>query len=261
MLSAPLLACAALAAVAGAGAGQDLGAPDAPGYPDLGRVSRLDDPALLGVTDDGPAGGRTGLPFLPFWIVMAYARDLEPGAVDWDAAPELDRAALEALLADGAPHRYRAFRIPRASLVSLAIEPAGPNPARIERYAAGWLKDPSWDGPVHFLAPYGDRPAEVHDLVGARGFFFKNLAYPGADGGERVAPAFVLAHLERVLEPERALFTALGIAAAASTAALCMLFLVLFARGSPRWAALKERLAWRRRARRLRHGAAGPGDP
>jgi len=249
-----LLACVLLAALGPAGPAQDAGAPE-----ELGKITRLDDPALLGVTDDDLASASTGLPFRPLWILMAYARDLEPGAADWAAAPELDQAAFERLVADGAAHRYQPFRIERARLLSLELEPAGENPARIERCAAGWLEHPSWAGPVRFLAPFTDLPGDAGDVVSARGFFFKHQAYAKEGAGAGVAPVFVLTDLELAFRQKRIL-TALGFAAAGSTAALVMLFLTRLARG-PRWAALRDRLARRRRARRPQHDPAGPAKP
>jgi hypothetical protein len=216
------------------------------------------------VTDDRADGGATGLPFLPFWILMAYARDLAPGAVDWEAAPVLDLAALEGLLADGAAHRYQPFRIPRAQLLALEEPPAEPNPARIERTTAGWIEDAGWDRPVRFFTPGAPPAAEPGDLVRADGFFFKHLAH-GSDpkeSGARVSPVFVLARVERVLAPRRGLFTALGLGVLASSAALLLLFAkLLLAPGGSRSASLLERLGWRRRARRLRGAPARPGEP
>ena len=51
-------------------------------------------------------------PFDALWYMMAYARDLPDGTVDWDAAPELDHDHLQEVVHDPRTWRGRPFRIP-----------------------------------------------------------------------------------------------------------------------------------------------------
>lgn len=167
-------------------------------YRDLGHVDELDAALLAQVEDDrlvfegGSAPHVTGLPFDALWQMMAWVRDLPEDAVDWEAVPELDAAALAAMLADGTPLRGKPFRLPISRLQGVRVKRAGENPARLEAYTEGWMGNATWQNVVHFKTPARHPELGLSDYVHARGFFLKDFAYESAQRGLRVAPVFVL---------------------------------------------------------------------
>ncbi len=227
-------------------------------YPELGPVHAIDAGLLAQVEDDVlfPGGDQpprvSGLPFDALWNLMAYARDLAPGAVDWERAPELDRAALVALLEDGAPHRGEPYRVPLSRLQGVRVKQAGENPARLSAFTEGWIGNAGWQYVVHFKCPDEHRELALADYVVARGFFLKDFAYEAADGGLRVAPVLVLADLEEVVPREDPLLRKMVWVASGVALALIAVFVALVRRDRVRSKRLAQDLLQRKRRRRER---------
>lgn len=227
-------------------------------YPDLGRVRELDAALLAQVQDDrlvfegGSAPHITGLPFDALWQLMAWVRDLPAGAIDWEAAPELDAPALAAMLEDGTPLRGKPFRLPISRLQGVRVKRAGENPARLEAYTEGWIGNATWQNVVHFKTPALHPELGLSDYVHARGFFLKDFAYESAQRGLRVAPVFVLDEIV-AFEPEEDPAVRLLAFAVAGGVVLFIVWLVLRVRRDrklSREAAAK--LLERKRKRRAR---------
>ena len=218
--------------------------------PALPELQRLDAPALAALADDDLETGLSGLPSEALWTVLSYARRAAPGAVDWAAAPELNRQTLQAVMEGGANHRYDPFRIPSGALQAVSVKDAGENPARLEHLTEGWIGDPRWGQAFKFIAPFDLPGARVKDRVSGRGLFLKNVAYEPQQGGQHVAPLFVLTDLRVVDRPSDTLFVTIGIVIASSTAALVLFFAFLVMRDKGNARLLQDRLVARRRARR-----------
>jgi hypothetical protein len=153
-------------------------------------------------------------------------------------------------MGDGAAYRYRPFRIPAGALQAVEVKAAGENPARLEHLTEGWIGDPRWGQAFKFIAPFELAGARVEDRVSARGLFLKNVAYEPQQGGQHMAPLFVLTDLRVVDRPSDALFVTVGILIASSTAALALFFAFLVMRDKGKARLLQDRLVARRRARR-----------
>ena len=167
-------------------------------YPDLG-VTEEPDAALLSqlqddvlVFDDGSPPRVAGLPYDAMWNLLDYVAHLEPDAIDWEAAPMLDEAALGALLDNGGPHRAQPFVLPISRLQGVRVKRAGENPARLEAVTEGWIGNATWQNVVHFKSPRVLPELQQRDYIHARGFFLKNFAYESAGRGLRIAPLFIL---------------------------------------------------------------------
>ena len=235
-------------------------------YKDGGRVTEID-PAILFqvqddelVTRDGAPAEWSGIPFEPLWHLMAYARDLPPGEIEWDRVPELDDEALSRLRENGTAFRGQAFRIPISRLQGVRVKKAGENPARIEEYTAGWIGNVTWKSVIHFQAPMATRDLVHGDFVTARGFFLKDFAYPSDRKGIQVAPVFVLHSLARFEPPEDPLFERFGWAVAGSSLTVIGLIVFLLRRDKKKALALQSDLVRRRRARRARKAAEPLGS-
>lgn len=203
-------------------------------------------------------------PFEARWALTAYARDLEPGSIDWDAARELDNDTMSELLADGSRFRGAPMRIRVARNQGTWVEDAGENPARIDRITSGWLGSWEWTnkaGVLQYTMP-GPRP----DLVGttdvtARGFFFRNQAYEARDGGLRIAPVFVLTTVEPFAAPTQDNLNMILYGIGGLTLFLAAAFWFFLMRDRGRSRELQAELVRRRRARRERGSPAVSTSP
>ena len=227
-------------------------------YRSMGTVTELLARYVLEVRDEvlvNPDGSfnrdvKLGLPFDALWHTMAYARDLPEDAVDWEKAPELDKATLSRIMHDGVSNRLQPFRFPMSRLQHATVRRAGENPARIKYYTEGWLGNIAWNNVVYFQAPFEDRKARLTNFATARGFFLKNYAYESAAEGIRVAPVFVL-HSLQIHEVEAdPLFALVAYTLGGLTAVSALFFFFLLLRDRKKSAALQEKLLQRKRARR-----------
>jgi len=219
-------------------------------YPSFGTVTELEPNEVAGITDDDLAGGISGIPFDALWHTLAYARDMEPGTIDWESAPLMTQAKLKELLDDPPAHRFEPYRIPISELMQLTVKRAGENPARIESYTEGWIGNMYWKGGLKFIAPVPHPELRLRDFVTARGLFFKNYAYEPLDGGMNVAPIFVLTDLEYYERPAGTALVHLGWVIGISSVGLLIFLSFLLSRDRRSANALQERLVQRRRSRR-----------
>ena len=229
-------------------------------YRDLGTVTELDPALMAEVTDDRlvPAPTDiTGLPFEPLWNLVAYARDLAPDAVDWESAPELDRAAMERLLDHPEEYRAQPFRIPISRLQGARVRAQGENPARVELMTDGWIGNTTWQNVVHFKTPHEYRNLELRDHVTGRGFFFKNFAYESAGKGLRIAPVFVMSSMTKIQARRDPIFAWLAAGVVVMTIVLGITLFVLVRRDRRRTSELQQKLLERKRARRRAAAADG----
>lgn len=235
-------------------------------YRSLGEVTSLpvgmfDDVEDADIHTEGATKIVTETPFEPLWTLMAYARDAAPDAVDWDAAPELDKDLLQDLIADPQKWRLQPIRIPISRVQDGRVIRAEENPARIEEYTQGWMGNWNWGYVVRFLYPRPNRELHLRDYAYGRGYFLHDFAYESAGRGLRVAPVMVLTELHRYVPPKPALWGILGKVFLISAVALITLFIVLVARQQRQSKRLEEDLIRRRRARRERQGRGSLADP
>lgn len=220
-------------------------------FPSFGTVTELDPHMVAHVEDDSVERGIQKLPFNALWHVMAYARDVPEDAIDWDEVPELGRDLIGDLVKDGQPYRCQPFRFPVSSLQAKTILSGGENPARISAYTEGWIGNGTWRDVIHFKSPHAyPELTERVDLVEARGFFFKNLAYEPKSGGVHLAPVFIVHSMNEFVPGDEAGLHYFGYAIAALTVGLLVLFSLLLTKDRRRADQLQERLVQRRRARR-----------
>ncbi len=218
----------------------------------LGKVEQLDTLALLQNVQDDSIAGMHGVPFHELWQMMAYARDVPEGSVDWDSVPEFSNEILSRLAEDGAAFRGEPMRIPISVMMGVTVLRAPENPARIEEYSQGWIANQQWSRPFQFRAPFPISNLERNELLTARGFFFKNLAYESKDKGLQVAPVFVLSHVEQHIVPQDNSIKQLFWIVAFIVVGLTSLIFLLLIRDNRRSKELQEALIRRRRARRAR---------
>jgi hypothetical protein len=243
-----------------------------PSYPPFGPVRELD-AAILSEVEDAdlapPEGQEPRLvrdtPGVPFWHLMAFARDLPADAIDWSAAPVLDQRLLDQLLEEPGGWRAQPVRIPISRLQDGRVKLAGENPARIVRYTQGWIGNTTWKNVIQFKSPLVKPELRIGDLVHGRGFFLHDLAYESAERGLRVAPVFVLQDLQIHVPRTQPIFGRIGLFVALLAAFLTVLFVVLLRRDRRRSAEFQEELLRRRRARRAGSKpdalGAGPAAP
>ena len=212
---------------------------------------------LADVRDDGVDEGQSGIPPQPFWALMnhaqlARAEELSE-SIDWAAAPELDKLTLEEVVASGDEWRGMAVRVPVSKLMDARVKRAPENPAREELTCEGWIGNTTWKNVVSFSAPFSTE-LERGDLVYARGFFFKNLAYEPREGGLRVAPRLVLVSLDEYAPGEnnamRYLFIAVSVGAALLVGSIFLLT-IRDRRSSER---MRQDMIRRRRSRKAGDG-------
>jgi hypothetical protein len=237
-------------------------------YPDLGTVTGLDASAFDDVVDAELApdpGAEVRLvyetPAEPLWALMALARDLPEGAVDWAAAPTLDQRLLDQILDDPAAFRGTPFVLPISRLQDGRVRGADENPARMERYTQGWIANVTWRNVIQFRTPVLRPGLAIGDLVYGRGFFLQNLAYESSERGIRVAPVFVLQSLERHVPEVSAVLTRIPWVMAGLGLFLLGLFVALARRDRRRSTEFYGEIVRRRRARRARKGDVGTASP
>jgi hypothetical protein len=195
-------------------------------------------------------------PFEAKWALAAFARDLEPGTIDWAAVPEVDNDLMSALLEDGARFRGKPLRIRVARNQGTWVEDAGENPARIERITTGWLGSWEWTNKAGVLQYMIPRPApglQRSSDVTARGFFFRNQAYESRDGGLRIAPVFVFATVEPFVAPTHDSLNFILYGVGGLTLLMALTFWFFLMRDRSRSRELHQELVRRRRARRGRN--------
>lgn len=225
-----------------------------PSYPPVGPVM---DPSaqLADVRDDGVEQGTSGLPFGPYWALMSHAQlarseELAEN-VDWDNVPELNMATLEQLVHAGEEWRGLPVRVPVSKLMDARVKRAPENPARQATLSEGWIGNTTWKNVVSFSAPF-ETELNRGDLVSARAFFFKNLAYEPREGGLRVAPRLVLVSLDEYVEPESPLMRYLFVGASAGTVLLVGAISLLIARDRRSSERMRQDMIRRRRERQTR---------
>jgi len=217
--------------------------------PHWGLLAEVEDADLVPADGSQPKS-VSETPFDALWYMMAYARDVPEGAVDWEAAPELDHEHLQAVVHDPQTWRGQPFRIPISRIQDARVLRATENPARIESFTQGWIGNTTWKNVVHFKYPIPDREIRLRDYAYGRGFFLHNFSYASAGRGLRVAPLFILQSLTR-FEPQpdprirKLVYAIVGVCVF-----LGGLMVVLLARDRRRAAALQRELARRRQARR-----------
>lgn len=237
------------------------------------RAERIDAETLWSwlsrVRDDSISEGITGFEgdaALARWYLMGWAQGAGETETDWESAPELDNAAMTELLKNPREWRGRPFRIPVSRNLHTYTLSAGENPLRVDTETVGWIGNFMWHNRarlIHFGMPGAHSELEQAKLVQGHGFFFKNYAYEDVNGVTRIAPYFVLSHLEPFIPAEDTLRTrSLALFVAGMTIFLILLFVVLLLRDRRRTRQFQEELARRRRARRARIGAQPPtSDP
>ena len=237
-----------------------------PLYTELAKT-RLEDGStfteseLADIVNDDIRDGVGSLPFAEKWKLMGRAALAAEDDIRWDETPVLDRETLQELLADPDPWRGLPIRLPLdgAALLHVKNRPAGENPARVERYADGWLAEYSWSGivpTIQFLAPF---PVEIDTAedptVMGRGFFFKNLTYQSDRAGTRLTPILILSSIEEVGRPGPGAMPTL-MAFVAGGAILFGLVLFLLVQGDRKKAAAFEAARQERRKKRRADAAA-----
>ncbi len=220
----------------------------------LGTVTELTAQDLFDVIDADPdSGGKLEDHTQELYRLMAYARDAPPGAVDWDAAPELDSDTLNAIFNDPAAWRGRPVRLPVLRLLGVTNIAPGENPARLERIADGWIGSQTWtvsNGLVHFRAPFTIDELQRNDLITGRAFFLMNEKYVPSKGDLAVASFFVLERIERHVPAPDHFARNLMIALSALVVALIGVFWFALTRDARRSKELRAELVRRRRERR-----------
>ena len=232
----------------------------------FGPVTRLDPRIYADVTDDDvlaedgrPVDPKTAIPYRPMWNLMAYARDLPEGAIDWSQATKLDDAALRELAQSGQEHRLQPYTIPISQVQDARVKVAPENPARIAQYTEGWIGHPTWSNVIRFSGPFQLRGAEVSDLIEARGFFLKNFSYVSKERGLRTAPYFVLTSMELVHPEPAPIYGKIVRGMFIGTLVFLAGFVILVLRSSKRSKALQADLLRRRQERRRKRTPQGHG--
>lgn len=181
-------------------------------YTESGDHGPFTEAELANIHNDDIESGIGTLPFEEKWKLMARAKLLKEGEINWDEVPVLDAATLSDILENGDKWRGQPIRLPEdgAALMTSASSPAGENPARITTETEGWLADNSWLNlapAVEFLAPFGVTiPDEKDPTVLGRGFVFKNLSYRSSGTGVRLTPVLVLSELTPMARPDESIF-------------------------------------------------------
>ncbi len=228
------------------------------------RVTSLPKSVMDLVEDDSATEGARGEPFSAYWTMLAYARDLQEGDIDWEAAPELNNTLLGELLADGQKFRAQPFRIPISVNMETRQLTIPENPARLETISQGWIGNQTWsagNGLIKFNGAFPNPGLKRKDLVTARGFFFRNHLYTPYKGGAAIAPLFVLAEIERFIPEEDPTVLNIFTGVVIATVALIGLLAFLLMRDKRKSQAMHEDLVRRRRERRARQGSSGNPNP
>ncbi len=232
--------------------------------PDLGPVAGIE-PALWSAVQDDTLADQTGLPEDMRWRLLSYVRDLQPEAIDWNAAPVLDAQTMDAMVSDGSAFRGQAFRVPVTKIFDITAKAIQEdNPANLDYLTEAWIASEEWNrlgsNPMFQAIGPGEHPlaeglmARVIDgvkpLVEAKVIFFKTVAFESNGEVLRLAPSFALVELRTfTAPPQRALKQLLyGFIALAIFLGLLIASFVRKDRKSS--AAMQEKLVERRRKRR-----------
>ena len=222
-------------------------------YKSLGKVTSLPIDTFIDVQDDSLEGGITGIPFLPHWTLMAFARDHDRSEIDWKNTPALESETVNAMLNDGKQWRGRAFHMTPLKVLAISERIPGENPARMEKITEGWLASFTWKGNakvVYFTKPGEMGDIRPKDIITGSGFFLKNFAYELESGGMHMASMVVLDSLEKHVGAEDHSVGRIWFAMTIGTGVLIVTLVFLIMRDRKRAAALHKQLAERRRARR-----------
>jgi len=219
---------------------------------------------LAQITDDTIDGGLTGLGGETFdaqWLLMdSLLRGADEG-LDWEKAATLEDGTLVDLMTNGHEWRGAPFTIPIARNMDLWTSAAGENPARVDKITMGWIGSWTWtnnkSAVLHYVMPYDAEHLRGAKLISARGYFIKNFAYETRDGNLRVAPFFVLSHLEEFIPPVDNTIKYIGIGVCSLAGAIIILIFFGLRRDKRRAAEFQADLVRRRRARRERAQASG----
>jgi hypothetical protein len=239
-------------------------------YPSLSYVvepGEKPEHLLATVIDDAPTDEGFDVAPTPFeaqWALMAFARDLDPDSIDWEAVPELTNELMTEMLRDGSVYRGQPIRIPVVQLQDAWVEDPGENPARIERVTVGWMGRWEWTnraGVAKFMMPFSARRLESAKHITGRGFFFRNHGYRRRDGGWHAAPLFVMHSVDIFVPPELTKLNWILYGVGGLTVALGILFWALLSRDRRKSRALQEKLKQRRRERRAAPAPAPQGNP
>lgn len=237
-------------------------------YPALGTVRQLD----LSLFDDledanlAPDPGTEArllseTPAEPLWALLAYARDLPDGAIDWNQAPTLDQRLLDQLLEQPAESRALPVRIPISRLQDGRVCVAGENPARMTRTMQGWIGNTTWKGVIRFHTPDLHPEFVIGDLVFGQGFFLHDFSYQSSERGLRVAPVFVLQSIQRHIPQPSLVLTRIPWLLAGIGIVLVVLLIVLTRRDGKRSSEFYGEMTRRRRERRARiKNGSGKGN-
>jgi hypothetical protein len=214
---------------------------------------------LAQIRDDTIAGGITGLGGETYdaqWLLMDSILRLGDDGIDWNAAPELNDQTLVGIMTEGAAWRGAPFRLPIARNMDLWTKAPGENPARVEKVTMGWIGSWTWvnnkSAVLHYIMPSDAGHLRGSELVSARGYFIKNFAYETRDGDLRVAPFFVLSHIEEFIPAPDHTGRYIGIALSTITIVTILLIALGLRRDKRRSAEFQADMVRRRRARRDR---------
>jgi hypothetical protein len=209
------------------------------------------------IRDDTIAGGITGLGGETYdaqWLLMDSIVRLGDDGIDWAAAPELNDETLVGIMTEGAAWRGAPFRLPIARSMDLWTTAPGENPARVEKVTMGWIGSWTWvnnkSAVLHYIMPEDAGHLRGCELVSAHGYFIKNFAYETRDGDLRVAPFFVLSHIEEFIPAPDHTGRYIGIGLSAITITTILLIVLGLRRDKRRAAEFQADMVRRRRARR-----------
>jgi len=216
-------------------------------------VTLLDPARFAFVRDDSVEHGLEGLDDDAYWDLVSYVKNLQPGQVDWEAAPILDNVTISDIFRDGSAWRCKPVRVPVARMLHVWTQAQPENPLRIETMIEGWFGRGDWLGQakvVRFVAPMDTIPPNVRKDVIVRAFFYKNLAYTPKNGGAAIAPFFVVESLQEFVPPDSAGLRHLTYIVAGSLGGLGLLIFFMLRRDRARSDELEAELLRRRRERR-----------
>jgi heme exporter protein D len=222
-------------------------------FPELPPVTELALEALRFVEDDG-LDGISGQPFAEYWTLISYARNVEPGAIDWKSAPVLDRDLILEVRQDGSRWRGVPIRIPPAELFDIWDQAQDENPLRIDKLVEGWAGNEHWarttTGLIRVVGPFPRGDLRRGDQFTANAFFLRNFAYERNDGNLAIAPFFVLHSIARHVPRQDNTWTMIFTSIAMGLVIVVCLTFVGVMRDRKRTQKLQDELRRRRRARR-----------
>jgi hypothetical protein len=228
--------------------------------PALGAVTSIAPDEFLDVEDDSLHGGFRATPPV-YWKLLAYARDFDPGSIDWSKAPLLDGDTMQKLAADPASFRGKPMRIPECVVQDIWRQAKRENPARLTHLTEGWVGSYEWLRTIYPVVRF-DSPAPNPGLrkgaqMTARGFFLRIHAYESAGRGTQMAPLFVLAGMEPFVPPKDSTLSTILAVLGMTFVGILVMFVLLMRRDQSKAQALNRQLLERRRMRRQQTQRAG----